>query len=123
MKDKNEEYCWLKHRMFYIYSPYNGRLRLALCLYNIALSPSSASDFMIVNTIKGEVLVKDKLDYKNILSPREMEVLKFVGEGYASKEIADLLSISINTVNRHRQNILEKLKVKNSIQAFKDSFY
>jgi DNA-binding CsgD family transcriptional regulator len=123
MKDKNEEYRWVKHRMFYIYSPYNGRLRLALCLYNIALSSSSVPDFMIVNTIKGEVLVKDRLDYKNILSPREMEVLRFVGEGYASKEIADLLSISINTVSRHRQNILEKLKVKNSTQAFKDSFY
>lgn len=122
MKDKNEDYRWVKHRMFYIYSPDNGRLRLALCLYNIALTSSGAPDFMIVNIIKGEVVVKDKLDYKNILSPRELEVLKCVGEGYASKEIAGLLSISVNTVNRHRQNILEKLKVKNSIQAFKDSF-
>lgn len=123
MKDKNELYRWVKHRMFYIYSPDNGRLRLALCLYNMALAPSNVSDFMIVNTVKGEVVVKDKLDYRNILSPRELEVLKFIGDGYASKEIADLLSISINTVNRHRQNILEKLKVKNSTQAFKDSFY
>ncbi len=123
MKDKNEEYRWVKHRMFYIYSPCNGKLRFALCLYNIALSSSAAPDFTIINTIKGEMVVKDKLDYKNILSPRELEVLKFVGEGYASKEIAALLSISINTVSRHRQNILEKLKVKNSTQAFKDSFY
>lgn len=123
MKNKNEEYCWVKHRMFYIYSPCNNRLRLALCLYNMALSSSSSPDFTIVNTIKGEVVVKDKLDYKSILSPRELEILKYVGDGYASKEIADLLSISINTVSRHRQNILEKLKVKNSTQAFKDSFY
>ncbi|RQO40217.1 LuxR family transcriptional regulator [Chryseobacterium sp. KBW03] len=123
MKDKNEEYRWVKHRMFYVYSPYNSRLRLALCLYNISLATSTVPDFMIINTVKGEVVVKDKLDYKNILSPRELEVLKFVGEGYASKEIADRLSISINTVSRHRQNILEKLKVKNSTQAFKDSFY
>lgn len=123
MKDKNDKYRWVKHRMFYIYSPDNGRLRLALCLYNMALTPSNVSDFMIVNTVKGEVIVKDKLDYRNILSPRELEVLKYIGEGYASKEIATLLSISINTVNRHRQNILEKLKVKNSTQAFKDSFY
>lgn len=123
MKDKNDKYRWVKHRMFYIYSADNGRLRLALCLYNMALTPSNVSDFMIVNTVKGEVIVKDKLDYRNILSPRELEVLKYIGEGYASKEIAALLSISINTVNRHRQNILEKLKVKNSTQAFKDSFY
>ncbi|WP_336702200.1 LuxR C-terminal-related transcriptional regulator [Chryseobacterium indologenes] len=122
MKDKNEDYRWVKHRMFYVYSPDNGRLRLALCLYNIAFTSSGVPDFMIVNMIKGEVVVKDKLDYKNILSLRELEVLKWIGEGYASKEIAGLLSISVNTVNRHRQNILEKLKVKNSTQAFKDSF-
>ncbi|WP_185226321.1 response regulator transcription factor [Chryseobacterium indologenes] len=123
MKDRNNEYKWVKHRMFYIYSPNNGKLRFALCLYNIALTQFAVSDFLIVNTVRGEVIVKDKLDYKNILSPRELEILKFVGEGYASKQIADLLSISFNTVSRHRQNILEKLKVKNSTQAFKDSFY
>jgi hypothetical protein len=56
MKDKNEDYRWVKHRMFYIYSPDNGRLRLALCLYNIALTSSGAPDFMIVNVIKGKWL-------------------------------------------------------------------
>lgn len=125
MKDKNDEYRLVKHRMFYIYSPDNGKLRFAFCLYHIALDQTQlpVSDFMIINTAKGEIIVKDKLNYQNILSKRELEVLKYVGEGYASKEIADFLSISINTVSRHRQNILEKLKVKNSVQAFKDSFY
>ncbi|PWN71149.1 LuxR family transcriptional regulator [Chryseobacterium phosphatilyticum] len=123
MKNENNDYKWVKHRMFYIYSPDNGKLRFALCLYNLALTQSVVSDFLIINTITGEIVVKDKLDYKNILSPRELEILKFVGDGYASKQIADLLSISVNTVSRHRQNILEKLKVKNSTQAFKDSFY
>jgi DNA-binding CsgD family transcriptional regulator len=124
MKDKNDEYRFVKHRMFYIYSPHNGRLRFALCLYNIALDQSllSSSEFLIINAVKGEIAVKDKLNYENILSKRELEILKYVGDGYASKEIADLLFISINTVSRHRQNILEKLKVKNSIKAFKESF-
>ncbi len=34
-----------------------------------------------------------------------------------SKEIAAALSISVNTVSRHRQEILGKLQVKNSIEA------
>jgi DNA-binding CsgD family transcriptional regulator len=125
MKDKDDEYRFVKHRMFYIYSPDNRKLRFAFCLYHIALDQTQlqVSDFMIINTAKGEIIVKDKLNYQNILSKRELEVLKYVGQGYASKEIADFLSISINTVSRHRQNILEKLKVKNSVQAFKDSFY
>jgi len=125
MKDKNDEYKLVKHRMFYIYSPDNGKLRFAFCLYHMALEQMQlpVSDFMIINTVKGEIIVKDKLNYQHILSKRELEVLQYVGEGFASKEIAEFLSISINTVSRHRQNILEKLKVKNSVQAFKDSFY
>lgn len=123
MKDKDEAYRFIQHRMFYFYSPYNLKLRFALCLYNFALdqSPQLPSEFLIINSTKGEVVVEDKLVYKKILSPRELEVLKYVGEGFTSKEIADSLSISINTVNRHRQNILEKLKVKNSIMAFSES--
>lgn len=125
MKDKNDEYRFVQHRMFYTYSPYNNKLRFALCLYSIALDQSILlpSDFLIINFTKGEVVVEDKLNYKNILSQRELEVLKFVGEGFTSKEIAGFLFISVNTVSRHRQNILEKLNVKNSIKAFNDSFY
>ncbi|MEI7488456.1 MAG: helix-turn-helix transcriptional regulator [Chryseobacterium sp.] len=125
MKDKNDEYRFVQHRMFYTYSPYNNKLRFALCLYSIALDQSILlpSDFLIINSTKGEVVVEDKLNYKNILSQRELEVLKFVGEGFTSKEIADFLFISVNTVSRHRQNILEKLNVKNSIKAINDRFY
>lgn len=123
IKDKDGVYRFIKHRMFYFFSPYNGKLRFALCLYNIDLEQSklSSSAFLIVNSVKGEIVIEDKLNYDNILSGREMEVLKYVGEGYTSKEIADRLSISINTVNRHRQNILEKLKVKNSVSAFNEN--
>lgn len=124
MKDKDGIYRFVQHRMFYFYSPYNLKLRFAICLYNIAVNQSQllSSEFLIINSVKGEIVADDKLNYKNILSQRELEVLKFVGEGFTSKEIADFLSISINTVSRHRQNILEKLKVKNSIKAYTDSF-
>uniref|UniRef100_A0AAU6WK21 LuxR C-terminal-related transcriptional regulator n=1 Tax=Chryseobacterium endophyticum TaxID=1854762 RepID=A0AAU6WK21_9FLAO len=61
------------------------------------------------------------MTYQNVLSSREMEILKYVGEGFTSKEIAEMLCISINTVSRHRQNILEKLKVKNSVKAITNS--
>ncbi|MBP7498932.1 MAG: response regulator transcription factor [Chryseobacterium sp.] len=40
-----------------------------------------------------------------------------IQDGKRSKEIAELLFISINTVNRHRQNILEKLRVGNMTEA------
>lgn len=46
------------------------------------------------------------------LTIREKEVLKLAAEGYSSKEIADLLYISIRTVEHHRANIMTKLKLR-----------
>ena len=43
------------------------------------------------------------------LSQRERQILKLVAEGYRNKEIADLLCISIKTVEKHRSNLMEKL--------------
>jgi DNA-binding CsgD family transcriptional regulator len=43
------------------------------------------------------------------LTPREVEVLRLIAEGYKSKEISDYLSISINTVDKHRGNLMRKL--------------
>lgn len=58
-----------------------------------------------------------RLSDENRLTPREKEVLQLVKDGYLSKEISDKLSISVHTVNTHRQNILEKLGVDNSMEA------
>ncbi|BCL24932.1 response regulator [Streptomyces tuirus] len=50
-----------------------------------------------------------------IVTPREEEVLKLVAEGHSSKEIADLLFISIKTVQRHRANLLQKLGLRDRL--------
>jgi DNA-binding CsgD family transcriptional regulator len=51
------------------------------------------------------------------LSRREIEILGLVALGMASREIADSLSISVATVNNHRQHILEKVGAKSSAEA------
>ena len=48
------------------------------------------------------------------LTQREKEVLKLVGEGYTSVEIAEFLSISAKTVDKHRSNIMNKLDLHNA---------
>ena len=48
-----------------------------------------------------------------------MAVLQLIKEGLLSKEISEQLSISVHTVNTHRQRILEKLDVNNSMEAVK----
>jgi len=49
------------------------------------------------------------------LSRRESEVIKLIAEGHTSKEIAALLVISENTVERHRANVLVKLGLRNKV--------
>jgi DNA-binding NarL/FixJ family response regulator len=51
------------------------------------------------------------------LTLRETEVVKLIAEGHSSREIADLLTISPKTVERHRANILEKLDVNDRVQV------
>jgi DNA-binding NarL/FixJ family response regulator len=51
------------------------------------------------------------------LTPRELEVVKLVAEGHTSDEIAELLSISRKTVDRHRANILEKLGMRDRVDV------
>jgi DNA-binding NarL/FixJ family response regulator len=52
----------------------------------------------------------------DVLTPRELEVLKLIAEAYTSKQIADELFISVKTVDRHRQNILEKLGMRDRVE-------
>jgi DNA-binding NarL/FixJ family response regulator len=52
----------------------------------------------------------------DVLTPRELEVLKLIAEAHTSKEIAAELFISIKTVERHRQNILDKLGMRDRVE-------
>jgi DNA-binding NarL/FixJ family response regulator len=46
------------------------------------------------------------------LTPREDEVVKLIAEGHSSREIARELTISVRTVERHRENVLQKLGMR-----------
>jgi DNA-binding NarL/FixJ family response regulator len=52
----------------------------------------------------------------DLLTPRELEVLKLIAEGHSSREIAAMLVISIKTVDRHRTNMLEKLGMRDRVE-------
>jgi DNA-binding NarL/FixJ family response regulator len=50
-------------------------------------------------------------DSYELLSDREREVLQMVAEGRSNKEVANLLNISLTTVETHRGHILQKLDI------------
>jgi two-component system response regulator NreC len=51
-------------------------------------------------------------DPYDLLTPREREVLQLVAEGKSNKDVAQLLNLSVYTVETHRANIMEKLNLR-----------
>lgn len=49
-----------------------------------------------------------------VVSTREIEIIKLIALGLSNKQIADKLCLSLHTVNTHRKNILQKLRVNNT---------
>lgn len=97
-----------------------GKIWLILCCYALSPHQQANADIhpRIINTLTGKIHIPSLGHQRQrILSEREKEVLNLIRIGKPSKQIADALHISIHTVNRHRQNILEKLSVANSAEA------
>ena len=59
---------------------------------------------------------------KNALTPREIEVLKLICQEKKNEQIANELCISKRTVDTHRQNLLLKLQVKNTVGLIKAAY-
>jgi len=59
------------------------------------------------------------LSERETLTVREREILKLIAEGKSNKDIANLLFISIRTVERHRANIMNKLKMNKTADLIK----
>ena len=54
--------------------------------------------------------------HKELLTPREEEIVKLVAEAHTNEEIGEMLFISKKTVERHRANILEKLGMRDRVE-------
>ena len=81
------------------------------------ISPHVSKSF-IKEYILGKKIVKDHPNL-DCLSLREREILQLVAEGKASREIADLLNISVKTVEAHRTHMMKKLGLRNTANLTK----
>ncbi len=72
-----------------------------------------------VANILAELAVKPEPVEVAELTPREREVLDLVAKGNSTKQIADMLKISIRTVESHRINMLKRMKVSNTAELIK----
>lgn len=95
-----------------------------LVIGNMDISPdqkySETVDCTVLNLKNGEFFSPSPSFMSSTnLTNREIEILQLIQKGLLSKEIAEKLCISIHTVNIHRQNLLRKLGVQNSIEAIR----
>ncbi|WP_102347654.1 response regulator transcription factor [Bacillus sp. Marseille-P3661] len=82
---------------------------------------SSIRSVMAGKRIYAPELIEDAYGEGNPLTDREKEVLELVADGKNTKEIADKLSLKTGTVRNYISTILDKLEVKNRIEAITQS--
>lgn len=69
------------------------------------------------NKIKKRLRLKgDTSDYQALLTNRELDVLKAIAAGMQTKEIAESLHVSVNTVESHRKSLFSKFEVRNAVE-------
>lgn len=112
----DEEVHDVLHRMYYIYDEDKENVRYAVCIYGPMPFEFNGKSY-VVNSVTGLTEELSVSDNSSILSPRECQVLSLIDTGLRSLQIADRLNISIHTVNRHRQDIISRLRVKNTHEA------
>lgn len=78
----------------------------------ITVSDTSLSVTDKLNKLFDEENSSEQGTLQEILTSREIDVLKLLANGHANKEIADKLNISIHTVITHRKNISQKTGIK-----------
>ncbi len=101
----------------------SGNVWLALSMLDLSPDQDMKIPFRgrLKNQLTGELFTfpPDEPIRTTSLTAREKEILQLISKGLISKQIADKLFISVNTVNTHRQRIIEKLNVSNTYEAIK----
>lgn len=72
---------------------------------------------LVHHVTRGAMATNQEIDV--VLTKREVEILKLIAEEHSNPEIAEMLYISIRTVDTHRRNLLDKLEVKNTVGLVK----
>jgi DNA-binding NarL/FixJ family response regulator len=72
---------------------------------------SPAISHSVLTTLMTPQLEETPENLTDLLTPREREVLQLIAEGYTNGAVAEALTISVKTVEKHRSNLMSKLSV------------
>lgn len=121
IRNKQGVFQTISLRYIPVYTETDGFIPLALMLIH-DITPYFKADFYWARTAFGEDGSKvayfhssgPTSKFQDIISEREKEILRLIAKGESSKDIAEKLFITVNTVDRHRKNMLAKTGAKNS---------
>lgn len=123
LRKKDGSYTWVIEQHQALELDRRGQVWLALSVVDVSPNQENREgvNSQVLNFRTGATfsLQEDKKEPADEvqLTKRESEVLSLIHQGYLSKEISEMLSISLHTVNTHRQRILRKLEANNSMEA------
>lgn len=89
-----------------------------VCRGEVALDPEMATGYVLRRSLH---VHNEPPVTPSPLSEREREVLQLIAEGYTNREIARMLAISEKTVQTHRGNIMNKLRVHNTAELLREA--
>ena len=95
----------------------SSREELRMAIHSVLEGKKYISPGIAGSVLEGFIDGRKTLKAKSSLDTvtlREREILKLLAEGYQNKEIADLLCISVKTVEKHRANLMSKLDLHNA---------
>jgi DNA-binding CsgD family transcriptional regulator len=77
--------------------------------------------YRVVNNRKTKIKSQLFRPNSNALSPRELEIIRLIDQGYNNAELSRHLSLSIFTVKNHKQRLFKKMNAKNTIELLRFS--
>lgn len=125
LKNSKDEYVRVIKQYVALELDVKGNIWLSLCAIDISPDPDLTTPLRcrLVNLKNGSLFSfpssPTAVEHPPQLSGRETQILQLIANGLISKQIADQLFISVNTVNTHRQRIIEKLNVSNTFEAIR----
>lgn len=104
-----------KRKINYDIIDIGGELSLRI---NIAYHDLTKTLCALESLHKQKKFIKKNIKKIELLTSREMDVLKLIVNGYCSKEIARKLYVEVCTISTHRKNIIKKIEVQNPMDWF-----
>ena len=93
--------------------PLTGLLNAIQAVASGATYLSQGLEGRLQRKTTGELMLRP---VKRLLSPREMQVLRYLADGHSKKDVAGMMEISVKTVEGHAQHLMKKLDIHNRVE-------